>query len=180
MEIQKTNIEGLLIISPKVFKDDRGSFFESYNRQLFASHGLDMEFVQDNQSTSCKGVIRGLHLQSPPFAQGKLVRVISGSVYDVAVDIRKSSSTFGKYVIVKLDAEENKLFWIPEGFAHGFIALEDNTVFQYKVTNYYNKDSEMSIRWNDPTLNIKWGIEQPLVSEKDEQSPLFEEFVSPF
>jgi len=180
MEIQKTNIEGLLIISPKVFKDDRGSFFESYNRQLFASHGLDMEFVQDNQSTSCKGVIRGLHLQSPPFAQGKLVRVISGSVYDVAVDIRKSSSTFGKYVIVKLDAEENKLFWIPEGFAHGFIALEDNTVFQYKVTNYYNKDSEMSIRWNDPALNIKWGIEQPLVSEKDEQSPLFEEFVSPF
>ena len=180
MEIQKTNIEGLLIITPKVFKDDRGSFFESYNRQLFASHGLDMEFVQDNQSTSCKGVIRGLHLQSPPFAQGKLVRVISGSVYDVAVDIRKSSSTFGKYVIVKLDAEENKLFWIPEGFAHGFIALEDNTVFQYKVTNYYNKDSEMSIRWNDPTLNIKWGIEQPLVSEKDEQSPLFKEFVSPF
>jgi dTDP-4-dehydrorhamnose 3,5-epimerase len=180
MQIQKTNITDLLIITPKVFRDDRGSFFEPYNKQLFASQGLYMEFVQDNQSVSCKGVIRGLHLQAPPFAQGKLVRVVRGSALDVAVDIRKNSPTFGKHVTVKLNAEENKLFWIPEGFAHGFIALEDNTIFQYKVTNYYNKDSEMSIRWDDPTLNIQWGVEHPLVSEKDRQSPLFEEFMSPF
>ena len=180
MEIQKTNIEGLLIIKPDVFTDERGSFFEPYNKQLFATHGLDMEFVQDNQSVSYKGVIRGLHLQSPPFAQGKLVRVVCGSALDVAVDIRKNSPTFGQYVSVKLDAKENNLFWIPEGFAHGFIALEDNTIFQYKVTNYYNKDSEMSIRWNDPILNISWGMDNPIVSEKDMQTPLFEDLISPF
>jgi dTDP-4-dehydrorhamnose 3,5-epimerase len=173
MEIQKTKIEGLLIIKPTVFTDERGSFFEPYNNQIFASHGLNMEFVQDNQSVSSKGVVRGMHLQSPPFAQGKLVRVVCGSAVDAAVDIRKSSPTFGQHVLVKLDAKENTLFWIPEGFAHGFIALEDNTIFQYKVTNYYNKNSEMSIRWDDPTLNIPWGIEQPVVSEKDRQSPLF-------
>jgi len=180
MEIQKTNIEGLLIIKSDVFTDERGSFFEPYNKQLFASHGLDMEFVQDNQSVSCKGVVRGLHLQSPPFAQGKLVRVVCGSALDVAVDIRKNSPTFGQHVSVKLDDKENNLFWIPEGFAHGFIALEDNTIFQYKVTNYYNKDSEMSIRWNDPILNISWGMDNPIVSEKDMQTPLFEDFISPF
>ena len=180
MQIQKTSISGLLIITPKVFKDDRGSFLEPYNKHIYASQGLYMEFVQDNQSTSYKGVIRGLHLQAPPFAQGKLVRVVCGSALDVAVDIRKHSPTFGQHVIVKLDTVENKLFWIPEGFAHGFIALEDNTIFQYKVTNFYNKDSEMSIRWNDPMLNIQWGVKQPLVSEKDMQSPPFEEFVSPF
>ena len=180
MEIQKTKIEGLLIIKPTVFTDERGSFFEPYNKQIFASHGLNMEFVQDNQSVSSKGVVRGIHLQSPPFAQGKLVRVVCGSAVDAAVDIRKSSPTFGQHVLVKLDAKENTLFWIPEGFAHGFIALEDNTIFQYKVTNYYNKNSEMSIRWDDPTLNIPWGIEQPVVSEKDRQSPLFEDFTSPF
>ena len=180
MKIQKTTIEGLLIITPSIFRDDRGSFFEPYNKQLFASHGLDMEFVQDNQSVSCKGVVRGLHLQSPPFAQGKLVRVVHGLAIDAAVDVRKYSPTFGKHIIVKLDAVENKFFWIPEGFAHGFIALEDNTIFQYKVTNYYNKDSEMSIRWNDPVLNIQWNVRHPIVSEKDRQSPLFEDFISPF
>ena len=180
MEIQKNNIEGLLVIKPTVFTDDRGGFFEPYNKQIFASQGLDMEFVQDNQSMSCKGVVRGLHFQAPPFAQGKLVRVVCGSALDVAVDIRKNSPTFGKHVLVKLDDKENKLFWIPEGFAHGFIALEDNTIFQYKVTNYYNKDSEMSIRWNDPTLNIPWKIDNPIVSEKDMQSPLFKDFISPF
>jgi len=180
MKIQNTNIEGLLIITPAVFRDSRGIFFESYNKQLFASHGLDMEFVQDNQSVSNKGVIRGIHLQAPPFAQGKLVRVVHGSAVDVAVDIRKSSPTFGKYAAVKLDAKDNKFFWIPEGFAHGFIALENNTIFQYKVTTYYNKDSEMSIRWDDPELNILWGVDCPVVSEKDRQSPLFKDFVSPF
>ena len=180
MQIQTTNIEGLLIITPAVYKDNRGVFFEAYNKQLFASHGLDMDFVQDNQSISNKGVIRGIHLQIPPFAQGKLVRVVQGSALDVAVDIRKSSPTFGKYVSVKLDAENNTFFWIPEGFAHGFAALEDNTIFQYKVTNYYNKSSEVSLRWDDPTLNILWEVDYPIVSEKDRESLLFEDFVSPF
>ncbi|MDR1181127.1 MAG: dTDP-4-dehydrorhamnose 3,5-epimerase [Bacteroidales bacterium] len=180
MNIQKTPIEGLLILTPSIFTDDRGLFFESYNKQLFSSLGLEATFVQDNQSVSHKGVIRGLHLQAPPFAQGKLVRVVVGSVLDVAVDLRKTSPTFGKHFALKLDTKNNSFFWIPEGFAHGFIALENNTVFQYKVTNYYNKDSEMSIRWNDPLLNISWGIESPIVSEKDKQSPLFEDFVSPF
>jgi dTDP-4-dehydrorhamnose 3,5-epimerase len=180
MNIQKTPIEGLLILTPSTFKDDRGIFFESYNKELFSSLGLDAEFVQDNQSVSHKGVLRGLHLQSPPFAQGKLVRVVSGSVLDVAVDLRKASPTFGKHFALNLDAENNSFFWIPEGFAHGFIALENNTIFQYKVTNYYDKGSEMSIRWNDPLLNISWGIESPTVSEKDKRSPLFEDFISPF
>jgi dTDP-4-dehydrorhamnose 3,5-epimerase len=180
MEIQKTTIDGLLIFKPKVFGDKRGLFLETYNKQLFASLGLNVEFVQDNQSVSHKGVVRGMHFQSPPFAQGKLVRVVYGAVWDVAVDIRKTSSTYGKYFAVKLDAENNAFFWIPEGFAHGFVALEDNTIFQYKVSNYYNRDAEMSIRWNDPTLNIPWETEQPTVSEKDQQSPLFNDFVSPF
>ncbi|MDR1459664.1 MAG: dTDP-4-dehydrorhamnose 3,5-epimerase [Bacteroidales bacterium] len=180
MEIQKTTIDGLLILVPAVFKDDRGVFFESYNRQLFASCVGDAVFVQDNQSISHKGVIRGLHLQVPPFAQGKLVRVVHGAVLDVAVDLRKTSPTFGKHFSIKLDALNNLSFWIPEGFAHGFVALENNTIFQYKVTNYYNKDSETSIRWNDPALNIQWETESPIVSEKDKQSPLFKDFVSPF
>ncbi|MDR0604694.1 MAG: dTDP-4-dehydrorhamnose 3,5-epimerase [Bacteroidales bacterium] len=180
MKVQKTTIDGLLIFTPDVFKDDRGVFLETYNKQLFSSLGLDVEFVQDNQSVSRKGVIRGMHLQAPPFAQGKLVRVICGAVWDVAVDLRKTSPTFGKYFALKLDTENNSFFWIPEGFAHGFVALEDNTIFQYKVDNYYNKDAEMSIRWNDPTLNIPWQTVSPIVSGKDQQSTLFKDFISPF
>ncbi|MDR2409764.1 MAG: dTDP-4-dehydrorhamnose 3,5-epimerase [Bacteroidales bacterium] len=180
MEVKKTTIDGLLIFTPNVFKDDRGVFLETYNKQLFASLGLNVEFVQDNQSVSHKGVIRGMHLQAPPFAQGKLVRVVCGAVWDVAVDLRKTSPTFGKHFAIKLDTENNSFFWIPEGFAHGFVALEDNTIFQYKVDNYYNKDAEMSIRWNDPTLNILWETASPIVSEKDRQSPLFKDFISPF
>ncbi len=180
MEIHKTAIEGLLILKLKSFSDNRGSFCETYNKQLFAAHGLNMDFVQDNQSISRKGVVRGLHLQVPPFAQGKLVRVVHGSAIDVAVDLRRQSPTFGQHVTVELNAKDSVLFWIPEGFAHGFAALEDNTIFQYKVTNYYNKDSERAILWNDPDLNIQWNIENPIVSQKDLESKLFKDFISPF
>lgn len=180
MELIKTSIDGLLIIKPDVFKDDRGYFYESYNKERFAKEGLTMTFVQDNESKSCKGVLRGLHFQKPPFAQGKLVRVIKGSVMDVAVDLRKDSLTYGKWESVVL-TEDNKLqFWIPEGFAHGFVALEDNTIFNYKCTNVYNKESEGSILWNDPDININWNIDNPILSEKDKISPLFKNFESPF
>ena len=180
MELIKTSIDGLLIIKPDVFKDDRGYFYESYNKERFAKAGLMMDFVQDNESKSDKGVLRGLHFQKPPFAQGKLVRVIKGSVMDVAVDLRKDSPTYGKWESVVL-TEENKLqFWNPEGFAHGFVALEDNTIFNYKCTNVYNKESEGSILWNDPDININWNIDNPILSEKDKISPLFKNFESPF
>ncbi|MBO5688176.1 MAG: dTDP-4-dehydrorhamnose 3,5-epimerase [Alistipes sp.] len=180
MELVKTSIDGLLIIRPDVFKDERGYFFESYNKERFAKAGLNMDFVQDNESKSDKGVLRGLHFQKPPYAQGKLVRVIKGSVMDVAVDLRKDSPTYGKWESVVL-TEENKLqLWIPEGFAHGFVALEDNTIFNYKCTNVYNKESEGSILWNDPDININWNIDNPTLSEKDKISPLFKNFESPF
>lgn len=180
MEIVKTSIEGLLIIKPDVFKDERGYFFESYNKERFLKHGLDMTFVQDNESKSGKGVLRGLHFQKPPYAQGKLVRVVKGSVMDVAVDIREGSPTYGKWEATILSEENKEMFWIPEGFAHGFVTLEDNTVFTYKCTNAYNKDSEGSLRWNDPDININWNIENPILSEKDKISPLFNEFETPF
>ena len=180
MELIKTSIDGLLIIKPDVFKDERGYFFESYNKERFAKAGLMMDFVQDNESKSDKGVLRGLHFQKPPYAQGKLVRVIKGSVMDVAVDLRKDSPTYGKWESVVL-TEENKLqFWIPEGFAHGFVALEDNTIFNYKCTNVYNKESEGSLLWNDPDINIEWNIENPILSEKDKVSTLFKNFETPF
>ena len=180
MEIIKTSIEGLLIIKPDVFKDERGYFFESYNKERFAKEGLTMNFVQDNESKSSKGVLRGLHFQKPPYAQGKLVRVVKGSVMDVAVDLRKDSPTYGKWESVVL-SEDNKLqFWIPEGFAHGFVTLEDETVFNYKCTNIYNKESENSLLWNDPDINIDWNIENPILSEKDKVSPLFKNFETPF
>ena len=180
MEIIKTSIEGLLIIKPDVFKDDRGYFFETYNKERFAKAGLTMDFVQDNESKSAKGVLRGLHFQKPPYAQGKLVRVTKGAVMDVAVDLRKDSPTYGKWESVVLN-EENKLqFWIPEGFAHGFVTLEDDTVFAYKCTNVYNKESECSLLWNDPDINIDWNIENPNLSEKDKISPLFKKFETTF
>lgn len=180
MEIIKTSIEGLLIIKPDVFKDERGYFFESYNKEHFLKHGLDMTFVQDNESKSGKGVLRGLHFQKPPYAQGKLVRVVKGSVLDVAVDIREGSPTYGKWEATVLSEENKEMFWIPEGFAHGFVTLEENTVFTYKCTNVYNKESEGSLRWNDPDINIDWNIDNPILSEKDKISPLFKEFETPF
>ncbi len=180
MEIIKTAIEGLLILKPKVFGDERGYFFESWSKKVYQNIGLDLVFVQDNQSLSQKGVLRGLHFQNPPFAQGKLVRVVKGSVIDVVVDIRKNSTTYGEYFAVKLSEENKKIFWIPEGFAHGFVALENDTVFTYKCTEVYNKDSEDALVWNDVDLNIDWGVENPLVSEKDMIATSFKDFKSQF
>lgn len=180
IEVEKTFIDGLLIITPKVFGDDRGYFFESYNKNVFASSGINVEFLQDNESFSSKGVLRGLHFQMPPYDQGKLVRVVTGSVLDVAVDIRKGSSTYGKHVSVLLSGENKKMFWIPSGFAHGFVALEDNTRFLYKCTNIYHKPSEGAIRWNDEVLAIDWQIKNPLVSDKDRNAPKFSELLTPF
>lgn len=180
MTITKTEIEGLLILEPRVFKDDRGLFFESFNAELFEQEAGKIQFVQDNQSVSKKGVLRGLHFQNPPHAQGKLVRVAKGSVIDVAVDIRKNSPTYGKHVAVELSAENNKQFWIPTGFAHGFVALEDDTIFCYKCTDYYAPECEGSLLWNDEVLNIDWGIENPLVSSKDEVAAKFANFETSF
>ncbi len=180
MEIIKTDIQDLLIVKPRVFEDERGYFFESYNRDVFAANGIENKFLQDNESKSKKGVLRGLHFQKPPFAQGKLVRVMKGSVLDVAVDIRKDSPTYGKWASIVLTDKNKFMYWVPPGFAHGFVTLEDDTVFFYKCTNVYNKESEGSIRWNDPDLNIDWGIEKPVLSDKDQVSPLFKDFVSPF
>ena len=180
MEIVKTPLEGLLVIKPKIFTDDRGHFFESWSKVAFEKEGLDINFVQDNQSLSAKGVLRGLHFQNPPFAQGKLVSVIIGVVMDVAVDIRKSSTTFGQHFSVVLSGENKTSLWIPPGFAHGFITLKDNTIFTYKCTEAYDKESEGSILWNDKDLNIDWGMENPIVSGKDAESPTFAKLSTQF
>ena len=180
MELIDTGIKDLWLIKPKVFSDARGYFFESYNKQLFEKNGLNLNFVQDNQSLSNKGVLRGLHFQNHPFAQGKLVRVITGSVFDVAVDIRKNSPTYGKYFGAELTEENKEMMYIPEGFAHGFLTLRDNTIFSYKCTNFYSKVSEDCIKWDDTTIGIKWNFENPLLSEKDLMGKSFEEFKSMF
>ncbi|MDR0971779.1 MAG: dTDP-4-dehydrorhamnose 3,5-epimerase [Bacteroidales bacterium] len=180
MKIIETKIEGLFVIEPDVFKDERGYFFEVYNQERFFNKGMNMIFVQDNESKSKNNVLRGLHFQKPPFAQGKLVRVMQGRVLDVAVDLRKNSSTYGKYHAVELDAITKNMFYIPEGFAHGFLTLEDDTIFSYKCTNYYNKESEGSLLWNDETINIDWNTINPTISEKDKNAPLFKDFISPF
>ncbi|MBT6235701.1 MAG: dTDP-4-dehydrorhamnose 3,5-epimerase [Bacteroidetes bacterium] len=180
MKLIATEIEGLLIIEPTIFGDERGYFYESFRDDVLKEAGVKEDFVQDNQSYSHKGILRGLHYQENPYAQGKLVRVLQGAVLDVAVDIRKNSKTYGKHVSIRLDAEDKKMFYIPPGFAHGFLTLEDNTLFLYKCTKYYNKKSEGAIRWNSPSLHIPWGIDNPLLSEKDKEAPAFTDFVSPF
>ena len=180
MEVIKTPLEGLLVIEPKVFKDHRGYFYESYNAEAFKQAGIDAVFVQDNQSLSQKGILRGLHFQAPPHAQGKLVRVIKGAVLDVVVDIRKNSPTYGQHFSIELTEENFKMFWIPAGFAHGFVTLEDHTIFSYKCTDIYNKAAEGGLLWNDPELGINWGIEQPVLSEKDTLNPQLNNFNSPF
>ncbi len=180
MQILETPIQGLLVIKPNIFEDERGYFFESWSQKAFQDIGLDLNFVQDNQSLSQKGVLRGLHFQNPPFAQGKLVRVIKGSVIDVAVDIRKDSITYGQYFSIELSEKNNKVFWIPAGFAHGFVALEDDTIFSYKCTEVYNKKSEESLLWNDTQLNINWGETNPLVSNKDMNAKRFKDFKTQF
>lgn len=179
MEISEFNISGLKLITPKRFHDDRGYFVESFQSHRY-SNVIQAHFVQDNISNSKKGVIRGLHMQKPPNAQGKLVQVLRGSVSDVALDLRKSSPTFGMYVQIEISAENGHQFYIPPGFAHGFQALEDNTLFLYKCTNFYAAEDELTIRWDDPTLGITWPINPALASPKDGQGWSFNEFKSPF
>lgn len=174
MQIVKTEIPDVMIFEPKVFGDDRGFFFESFNQKIFEEAvGRNVDFIQDNHSKSCKGVLRGLHFQLPPYAQAKLVRCIAGEVFDVAVDIRKNSSTFGKWVGVNLSAENKRQLWIPEGFAHGFLVLSETAEFVYKTTNYYSPTHDRSVAWNDPSININWPLESsPLLSAKDEAAKL--------
>lgn len=180
MKFINVEIEGLMIIEPKIFKDDRGYFYESYNKDEFYRKGIEDIFVQDNQSLSQKKVLRGLHFQKPPFSQAKLIRVIEGSVLDVAVDLRKKSETYGQHFATELSADNKRSFYIPEGFAHGFLTLEDNTIFSYKCSNFYNSASEDAILWNDKDLNINWGIDNPILSEKDKQAQFFNQYVTLF
>ncbi len=184
MKLIQTAIPDVVIIEPQVFSDERGWFMESFNEQRFHQGLIDLglpaprPFVQDNHSCSSKGVLRGLHFQTTPHAQGKLVRVINGSAFDVAVDIRPDSKTYGQHVSIELTAENQKMFWVPEGFAHGFVALEDDTHFLYKTTDYYAKACEGAIAWNDPELAIQWpkvdGSDGLLVNDKDREAKTFQ------
>ena len=182
MEVIKTNIEGVVIIEPRIFKDDRGYFFESFSQREFEEKVCKTTFVQDNESKSGYGVLRGLHFQKPPFAQSKLVRVIKGAVLDVAVDIRKGSPTFGQYVSVELTGDNHRQFFIPRGFAHGFSVLSEEVIFQYKCDNFYSPQSEGAIAWNDPDLNIDWRIpaEKVVLSEKDSKHPRLKDWQNMF
>ena len=181
MEIETTGLEGLLILRPKVFRDARGWFLESFNAERFqAAVGSATRFVQDNESLSQAGVVRGLHFQAPPHAQGKLVRVVRGAVLDVCVDLRKASPTYGQHFKMELDGVEKAMLWIPEGFAHGFRTLQDDTIFSYKCTAYYAPHSERTLLWNDPALGIDWGITDPVLSAKDQGGIPFSGIGSPF
>lgn len=181
MKITELEIKGVFCIEPRVFEDNRGHFFESFNHEKFQDLiQQNIEFVQDNESLSSKDVIRGLHFQVPPHPQGKLVRVIRGAVLDVAVDLRKNSSTYGHHVKLELSESNKRQLWIPSGFAHGFLAKEKDTIFAYKCTDYYAPLCEQALLWNDPTLNINWGVETPLVSVKDQEALLFQHFKTPF
>ena len=182
MKFVNTPIEGLVIIEPTLFGDDRGYFLESYNKKEFEKAIGEISFVQDNESKSSKGVLRGLHFQKPPYAQVKLVRCIEGKVLDVAVDIREGSETFGQHVTVELSGENKKQVFIPRGFAHGFVVLSESAIFAYKVDNSYAPAHDAGIRWDDSMLNIQWGVNERevLVSEKDANLPFFSEFETPF
>ena len=175
MKITATPLEGLFEIYPVIFKDERGYFFESFRKEALLSQGIDKEWVQENQSFSKVGTIRGLHYQNEPHAQAKLVKVISGKVLDVVVDLRKGSKTYGKVYSKILDDQNHNMLFVPEGFGHGFSVLED-AVFSYKCSNYYNKASEGGVIWNDPVLNIDWQVDTPIISAKDQILPTFEEF----
>ena len=179
MIIENTNIEDLILISPNVFNDNRGYFLESYNNKKLASV-ISNSFVQDNESLSQKDVLRGLHFQVPPFAQAKLIRVIQGSILDVAVDLRKKSPTYGAHFKYVLSGENKQQLFVPEGFAHGFLCLENNTILNYKCSAYYDPKSEKSIIWNDPELDIDWGIENPILAKKDQLADNFSTFENPF
>jgi dTDP-4-dehydrorhamnose 3,5-epimerase len=181
MNIIETPISGLLIIEPSIFGDDRGFFVETYNEPRYQAMGISGDFVQDNLSQSKKGVLRGLHYQAPPFAQGKLVSVLSGAVLDVAVDIRFGSPTFGQYVAVELTGKNKKQLWIPAGFAHGFLTLEDNTLFSYKCTNVYSPENDRGLRYDDPSIDIQWpDIGQLTISEKDRAQPKLSDIAQEF
>lgn len=178
MNVIKTDIEGVFVIEPQVFGDERGYFFESFNAERFlAQTGVEVTFVQDNESRSKRGVLRGLHFQKKPHAQAKLVRVVQGRVLDVAVDIRPESPTFGKYVATELSGENHRQMFIPKGFAHGYVVLEDDTIFQYKCDEFYHPESEDGIAWNDPQIGIEWGIPENeiILSEKDKNRPFLSE-----
>lgn len=181
MKVIKTEIEGVVIIEPRVFGDARGYFFESYSRRDFAEVA-DIDFVQDNESRSCYGVVRGLHFQRPPYAQSKLVRVVEGCVLDVAVDIRKGSPTYGRHVAAVLSAENHRQFFLPRGMAHGFAVLSESAVFQYKCDNFYHPEVEGALAWDDPELAIDWRVpaDRVILSDKDRRHPLFKNFISPF
>ena len=183
MKTIETKIKNLLLIEPKVFEDSRGFFMESYNYNTFKELGIDNVFVQDNISKSSKGVLRGLHFQKGDSAQAKLVRVLKGSVLDIAVDLREDSETFGKYIAVELNEKNKRMFFIPRGFAHGFLTLENNTEFIYKCDNFYNPKSEVGIIWNDIDLNVDWNLEkynikeeELIISEKDKKNITFKEY----
>lgn len=180
MKVTKVDINGLMIFEPRVFEDERGYFFESYNIKSCKEFLGEVSFIQDNISKSVKGTVRGLHYQVGEFAQGKLCQVIKGEVYDMAVDIRFGSPTFGKYFTIKLSEENHKQLWIPPGFAHGFSVLSDEAIFMYKCTNLYNKQSERAILFNDPDLAIDWKVENPIVSEKDLLAKKFKDIEKDF
>lgn len=182
MNIVKTSIDGVVIIEPRIFEDERGYFYESFSQREFEEKVCNTVFVQDNQSKSTYGVVRGLHFQRPPYAQSKLVRCVSGKVLDVVVDIRKNSPTFGKFVAVELSGENHRQLFIPRGFAHGYAVLSDEAVFQYKCDNFYNKESEGAIAWNDPEINIDWILpaDKVVLSAKDRVNKRLSESVTPF
>ncbi len=180
MEIIKEPLPGLLVLKPKVFSDTRGYFFESFNEQAFKMLGINAPFVQDNQSLSNKGALRGMHFQCPPHAQDKLIRVIKGSVLDVVIDIRVGSPTFGKHFGIELSEDNFLGMYIPKGFAHGFLTLQDHTIFSYKCSDFYFPETEGGILWNDKNLNINWGISDPILSEKDKLHPTLSNLNSPF
>ena len=182
MNFSTCHIEGLLVIEPKVFEDSRGYFFESFNQSLFAQHGINCAFVQDNQSKSSYGVVRGLHYQLNPHAQAKLVRVLDGKILDVAVDIRKGSPTYGQHFTVELSSDNKKQLWLPPGFAHGFSVLSETAVVLYKCDQFYNKPAEGGIRFDDPELNIDWKVphDKAVISEKDQQLPFFKDLITNF
>jgi len=176
MKITETNIPQLLVLEPRVFEDQRGYFFESFNRKGFQDHSLDLLFVQDNESRSCKGVLRGLHYQLAPFAQTKLIRVVEGEIMDVVVDLRKNSPAFKKWLGMLLSGENKKQLLVPPGFAHGFAVLSEHAIVLYKCDTYYNPDAERGIIYNDPALNIDWGLDtsSAIISEKDRSHPTFD------
>lgn len=175
-EFKKTFIEGLVIVQPQIFGDDRGYFLESFKKEDYQKSGIPSEFVQENQSKSMKGVLRGLHFQNDPMAQGKLVSVVVGKVWDVAVDLRENSPTFLKWFGIELSGENHTQLFIPPGFGHGFVTLENNTYFQYKCTNYYSPEHDAGIKWDDPDVKVNWPIKDVLVSEKDQNLPFLSEF----